>query len=104
MIQSDLPVIDPLDCLDGIKDTILYQPSAITNDWGLLGPWGKDIEIYCMELAYFSLDPNPSDMNESQESKAQHSMYLVPAPKLKLRKFRIKSPLRISCSVCAVTR
>lgn len=78
VIQSDLPVIDPLDCLDGIKDTILYQPSAITNDWGLLGPWGKDIEIYCMELAYFSLDPNPSDMNESQESKAQHSMYLVP--------------------------
>ena len=79
VIKADLPVVDPKNCLDGITDTIKYQPSAITDGKSYTGAWGKDIEVYCMELTYIALDPKPADSNESKESKDNHVLYLVPA-------------------------
>ena len=79
VIKADLTVVDPNDCLEGITDTIKYQPSVITDGNSFAEAWGKDIEVYCMELTYIALDPNPQDSNESEDSKQNHVLYLVPA-------------------------
>ena len=79
VIKKDLPVVAPEDCLDGIAEAIKYQPTAISDGQSYNGAWGEDIEIYCMELTYIVLDPNPQDSNESEDSKQNHVLYLVPA-------------------------
>ena len=81
VIKQDLPVVAPEDCLDGIAEAIKYQPSAISDGQSYNGAWGKEIEIYCMELTYIVLDPKPAYdyTDESEESRISHVMYLVPA-------------------------
>ncbi|MBR3057244.1 MAG: hypothetical protein IKG93_04655 [Clostridiales bacterium] len=81
VIKKDLPVVAPEDCLDGIAEAIKYQPSAISDGQSYNGAWGKDIEVYCMELTYIVLDPKPAYdyTDESEESRISHVMYLVPA-------------------------
>jgi len=80
VIKADLPVASPENCLDGIAEAIKYQPSAISDGQSYNGAWGKDIKIYCMELMYLPLDPNPlyDSSDESEESRISHVMYLVP--------------------------
>lgn len=82
VIESNLPVVAPEDCLDGIIDAIKYQPSAVRNGKEIHDAWGMIIEVYCMELTYYALDPKPLYQNESEESRNSHVMYLVPAWKV----------------------
>lgn len=82
VIKADLPVIAPEECLNGIEDTIKYQPSAVRNSKDIFEAWGMNIEVYCMELTYLALDPNPLYSSESEESHISHVLYLVPAWKV----------------------
>ena len=82
VIKSDLPVVAPEDCLDEIADAIKYQPSAVRNGKEIHDAWGMNIEVYCMELTYYALDPKPLYQNESEESRNSHVMYLVPTWKV----------------------
>ena len=80
VIKTDLPVVAPENCLDGIADAIKYQPTAVNNSNDILSAWGMNIEVYCMELMYLPLDPNPAydSSDESEESRISHVMYMVP--------------------------
>lgn len=77
-LLSDSPVVDPLTCLDEIKKSILYNPCSVYGPHDLYDVWGTKIEVYCMELCYISLDPNPKDWDEPEESIQAHNLYLVP--------------------------
>lgn len=80
VIKADLPVASPENCLDGIAEAIKYQPTAVNNSNDILSAWGMNIEVYCMELMYLPLDPNPAydSSDESEESRISHVMYMVP--------------------------
>ena len=78
-LLSDQQVINPRTCLDEIKNSLMYNPCAMMGHSDMLDIWEKDIEVYCMELVYVALDPNPLIGDESDESHQSHELYLVPA-------------------------
>lgn len=77
-ILSDLPIVDPLTCLDEIKQALLYNPCAVIGNDNILDIWEKEIEVYCLELAYVALDSHPMIYDESEESRLSHELYIVP--------------------------
>jgi len=77
-ILSDLPIVDPLTCLDEIKQALLYNPCAVIGNDNILDIWEKEIEVYCMELTYVPLDPHPLSYDESEENRLLHELYIVP--------------------------
>ena len=75
-------IIPPRNCLSGIKDALSYDPCADNRPASddtkepLYHIWEKDVEVYCMELAYAVLDPCP--LIEDDPSLAEHELSLVP--------------------------
>lgn len=76
-LQSSVQVVDPENCINGIKDALMYDPYSST-DSDLRHIWGTTVEIYCMELTYVVLDSSPRNSNESEESRKLHELFLVP--------------------------
>ena len=76
-VQSDVSIVDPEECLDGIHKALLYDPESSTNS-ELKDIFGKNIEVYCAELVYAVFDPSPRNADESEEDKKSHDLYLIP--------------------------
>jgi len=77
-LLSDMPIIDAELCLDEIKEALLYDPCATMGNSEIEDIWGKNIEVYCVELAYAALDSTPRKYDESEEEHLLHKLYLVP--------------------------
>lgn len=77
-VLTDLSITAPELCLDGIKEALLYDPCAAIGNDEIGDVWGKDIEVYCMELAYAAVDSTPRNYDESKEEHLLHKLYLVP--------------------------
>lgn len=83
-VNTNVSVVSPEECLNEIKHSLEYRPltnGRVSTDPlkpDLLDIWGKDIEIYCAELAYVALDPCPRNYDETEESLLLHEITLVP--------------------------
>ena len=88
-VESDMAIVPPESCLEEIKKALMYDPSAVLqtsvdrSKEELLDIWGKAVEVYCMELSYVALDPNPrlcdeNGYNEPEEDRMKHELTLVP--------------------------
>lgn len=82
--EKDLVVKNPSECLGGIGKALSYAPnyvsrtSADKTKQDLLSIYGTDVEVYCMELSYAVMDPNPVDY----ENRQSHELTLVPVWKV----------------------
>ncbi|MBR5975938.1 MAG: hypothetical protein IK020_12230 [Clostridiales bacterium] len=83
-VMKDVPVIDPMSCLNEIKNALRYNPlvdqriSADPSQEDFYHIWEKDVEVYCMELTYAAFDPCPRDFEETEEDHQLHNLTLVP--------------------------
>ena len=83
-LMEEQSVVDPKTCLSEIKKAMTYSPCHVERESvdpkkeDMLHVWGMRAEIYCMELTYVALDPNPKDPGETEESKQQHKLSLIP--------------------------
>ena len=82
--EKDLVIKNPSECLNGIGKALSYAPkyvartSADKSKQDLLSISGTDVEVYCMELSYAVMDPNPVDY----ENRQSHELTLVPVWKV----------------------
>lgn len=81
VIQADMPIVDPKECLEGIANTLKYQPNTFGNGtMEFSNIWGKEFEVYCMNLTYIALNPHPPKTDGTEgNSESNEQMYLVPA-------------------------
>ena len=84
-LQSNISIVDPTTCLEEIKKALMYNPcvdavnSVDPEKPDMYDVWGKDVEIYCVELSYTALDSSyPRESDETEEEIMQHEVYLVP--------------------------
>lgn len=84
-LQSNMPIVDPTTCLEEIEKALMYNPcvdaadSADPSRPNLYDIWGKNVEVYCVELCYAALDSSyPRKSDESEEDIMQHEVFLVP--------------------------
>lgn len=80
-VLSDQEIVDPKDCLDAIKEALIYDPAFSSRTPSADNPflvhvWETEVEVYMMELSYVVLDPEPYEENDPNLSS--HELTLVP--------------------------
>lgn len=82
--EKDIVIKQPSDCLPGIGKALTYAPNYVArtssdkSKLDLVSINGTDVEVYCMELSYAVMDPNPVDY----ENRQSHELTLVPVWKV----------------------
>lgn len=80
-VLEDQPIVDPRDCLDSIREALIYDPAfsnqipSADNPF-LVHIWETEVSVYMMELSYVVLDPEPYEENDPNLSS--HELTLVP--------------------------
>ena len=80
-VLTDQEIVDPKDCLDAIKEALIYDPAFSDRTPSADNPflvhiWETEVEVYMMELSYVVLDPEPYEKNDPD--LASHELTLVP--------------------------
>ena len=83
-VQSNISIVDPTTCVEEIEKALRYDPCAVAahsadpQKEDMYHIWEKDVEVYCMELAYAAFDTSYPKRDATEEELRQHDLFLIP--------------------------